>query len=167
MIPISNERLVEIAGRITRELFTSGGNNEEAERLVLLASDGRDLGGWVFGPVAEQILEALCEVAKETNAELARFQAIVGKLEKTADGVTVVPGMTVYWMYPTARSGGTEQCSASGRVRYVETMAPEDCRNMFVYPIEVETDNGKPYLRNCYSTREAAEEAAAAAGGHS
>jgi hypothetical protein len=96
---------------------------------------------------------------------IERLQAIVDKLPKTADGVTIVPRMTVYWMYSTARSGGTEQCSTSGRVRYVETMAPEDYpRNMFLYPIEVETDNGRPYLQDCYSTREAAEAANAAGG---
>ena len=75
-MPISNERLLAIAGRVARELFTSGGtNSEEAERLVLLASDGRDLGGWVFGPVAEKILEA--EVAKEAREGGLEFRALL------------------------------------------------------------------------------------------
>ena len=33
---------------------------------------------------------------KEKNAELARLQAIVDKLPKTADGVAVVPGMELH-----------------------------------------------------------------------
>lgn len=90
---------------------------------------------------------------------MIELEAIIAKLPVTKDGVSVVPGMTVYWMYPTERSGGAKYCSTSGRVRYVKTMAPDDCRNMFIYPIEVETDNGTPYLRDCYSTRQAAQKA--------
>lgn len=99
-------------------------------------------------------IERLWKVRGEWERKFAILEA---KLPKTADGVPVVPGMTVYWLYPTARSEGRESCWASGRVRYVEITAPGDCRNLFVYPIKVETDNGKPNLRGCYSTREAAE----------
>lgn len=108
-----------------------------------------------------------CKEAIQHLAHVRELEATVDALPKCwqlkgdktelVQDCPVVPGMTVYWMYPTARSGGTECCSTSGRVRYVETMAPEDSRNMFVYPIEVETDNGKPYLRDCYNSLEAAE----------
>ncbi len=106
---------------------------------------------WQKGPCGQN--------PRELTDEIERLQAIVGKLPKTADGVPVVPGMRVYWLYPTERSGGNEFCCARACVRYVESMAPSDCRSMFCFPILVETDNGKPALRDCYSTKAAAEAA--------
>lgn len=115
-------------------------------------------------PRIEQLCSDLAALRTE-NDGLREAADIIAKLPVTKDDVPVVPGMTVYWMYPTERSGGAKYCSTSGRVCYVKTMSPDECRNMFIYPIEVETDNGTPYLRDCYSTRQAAEEAAGTEGG--
>ncbi len=42
-------------------LFVNG-SGESADRLVLMSSDGRDLGGWGLEPAREHVLERLREL---------------------------------------------------------------------------------------------------------
>lgn len=60
---IDENRLRRIADRTTAGLFTNGAG-QKAHRLALKSRREHDLGGWAFGPVRDQILAALREVAK-------------------------------------------------------------------------------------------------------
>jgi len=50
-----------LAEQIVKRLFTNGAK-QVAERLIL-SKDGRDLGGWSFGPAVDQVDAVLREVA--------------------------------------------------------------------------------------------------------
>lgn len=79
-------------------------------------------------------------------SRLAELEAIVDKLPKTADGVPVMPGMTVFF---TTGKG----CSVNGIVQHVTSAC---CGNT--------SGAGLHWWRStsdCYSTREAAEAAMA------
>lgn len=55
--------LEDLAADLVNKLFTNG-FGEQAHRLVLTTSDGRDLGGWGRRPVYDRILEVLRAVNK-------------------------------------------------------------------------------------------------------
>lgn len=83
------------------------------------------------------------KICRDAIAEVARLQAIVDKLPKTADGVVVLPGMTLYehcWMEPFHVR---ELVAVSDDVKRSEWMC----------------DDGEIDPLQCYSTREAAEAA--------
>ena len=81
-----------------------------------------------------------CEENDELRARIAKLEAIVEKLPKTADGVPVVPGQDVF-----------DYNRYEVFVRHVEMEA-----------FEYDDDGGKCAfggIHDCYSTREAAEAA--------
>jgi proteasome assembly chaperone (PAC2) family protein len=55
--------LKRVAELIANDLFVNG-NNEEAERLVLMSADKRDIGGWGKRAVVSRILDILKEELK-------------------------------------------------------------------------------------------------------
>jgi len=91
------------------------------------------------------------QIEEMTREELLE---VVRRLPRMADGVPVVPGMEVYWMYATAAGG---LCGTSGRVNYVTTWTAPGFRRL--EPVVVVTDNGDPLLKLCCATRKAAEAA--------
>lgn len=98
-----------------------------------------------FDPVVEAIKKVVAE-----RAALAEAQAIIDRLPKTADGVTVVPGMRLAY---------TERMGDDGHV-YIEECDVCRCwekRNTSSLPLPTYISE-----RSCYSTRELAEAAEAA-----
>ena len=96
------------------------------------AEPTRNNEGWYCCGCGEDMTEAADEIA--------RLTAIVDKLPKTADGVTVVPGMLLYH-YATGRPLGNV-------VTYTAGMRAHGQWAVAAYPVG-----------DCYSTREAAEAA--------
>jgi len=87
-------------------------------------------------PDGSAVAGDMCDAADE----IERLRAIVDKLPKTADGVTVVPGMLLYH-YATGRPLGNV-------VTYTAGMRAHGQWAVAAYPVG-----------DCYSTREAAEAA--------
>lgn len=86
------------------------------------------------------------------EAERERLEAIIDKLPKTADGVPVTPGLTVFYSYgdivafPMRVQEFSEWCVMDGVATAFAEGRHEDVFHLF-------------YTTECYSTREAAEAA--------
>jgi hypothetical protein len=80
------------------------------------------------------IQQAINSATADLRAENERLKEVVEKLPKTADGVPVVPGMTIY------------------------DLRPSGCTPFFVSAVFEKASKHNMYA-DCYSTREAAEAA--------
>jgi hypothetical protein len=94
-------------------------------------------------------VEDACNQARETRQDryrlaqaLAAAREIIGKLPKTADGVTVAPGDSVWHTY----RDDIVEC-------YARSLSSEDGRALYGWKAEFR-------VADCYSTRSAAESAA-------
>lgn len=87
---------------------------------------------------AEKWMFDAANIIEEQEAEITRLRAIVDKLPKTADGVPVVPGEDMVWVY------GRQM------MMDVETQDNREAEHRFVLVSQV---------CGCWSSREAAENA--------
>lgn len=54
------KKLSDRINRLLARLFTNG-SGDEADRLVLMSKDGRDLGGWCKGAVRDAIIDHMID----------------------------------------------------------------------------------------------------------
>ena len=75
------------------------------ETIVRLSQENADLSREVerLQAYAKDTERAALKLKATLEAEIARLQSIVDALPKTADGVPIVPGMTLYAMDPSRR----------------------------------------------------------------
>lgn len=125
---------------------------EEIERLRADLDRNRhnartalDAAGWT-GATDDAVYSLLClctvlqSRVERREAEIDRLRAIVAKLPVTADGVPVVPGMTVYYADPNGDDDWFPR---------VATMQAQMALENLIY--------ANPGWEDVYSTREAAE----------
>ena len=84
-MPTAGEQIGETIVKLTQE---NANLSREVERLQAYAKDTE---------------RAALKLKATLEAEIARLQSIVDALPKTADGVTMVPGMTIWTDYDRGR----------------------------------------------------------------
>ena len=100
----------------------------------------------------ERLIEENIEVEKENAA----LQAIMGKLPKTADGVIVYPGSELHFKHTVLPGKGKDK----GKQWDVETpIILEEADFNVCVSFDAEDHECFAFIDECYSTREAAEEA--------
>ena len=140
--PLTDERKQEL-----RELGKQARSWEQQYSGRMLIGHGIDVLRDCVGAVGTAIPALL--------AENARLRAVVDKLPKTADGVPVVPGMTIcWWCKGTLLSRVLDAYHTSHNVIYPQGKPRRECVSARL----------PSYIQNvplelCYSTHEAAEAA--------
>ncbi len=105
----------------------------------------------------DAIRAAIAELI-DARAELAKLRAVVGKLPKTADGVPVAPGDTVWYLRYIREP---ERCVIAGYSSSDSVCCPDNPGSVYFKP------SGFSAIwnwNNAYSTRELAEAAMKAGG---
>lgn len=70
----------ERATSLARQLFHNA-VGDRAERLMLVDKDNRDLGGWAFLPIVDQIESAIAAAVSEKDAEIERLRAAIAAMK--------------------------------------------------------------------------------------
>lgn len=138
---------MSLLGDELRAIHEGGWRNMDSWDDLLMFAD--DLDGYEKTIIAK-------------DRRIAELEAIVNRLPETADGVPVVPGDTVWWPYDDRDFGeGPHEMEVGQFWKWSSEQEDwEDDKCGIAVPCAyIEHDWVSRDLRDCYSTREAAEKA--------